>query len=192
MAERRSQHHRSEPRRFRRPRLPAATIWFALLLLVLFRVWSGGADSAPTAPLAEGNYAVERVIDGDTLLVQGNHTVRLMGVDTPESVKPEHPVERWGPEATAFTREFIAGRQVRLRFDRERVDQYGRLLAYVWVEERLLNEELVRAGFARFEPQYHYAEPMKRRFRSAQDEARSAQRGIWSDANSLVKPAAAR
>jgi micrococcal nuclease len=174
-------------RRFRRRRLPVATIWAALFFLILFRAWNGDSSVAPTLRLDEGVYSVARVIDGDTLVVDdgstsaGEHTIRLMGVNTPETVKPDYPVEAWGPEASSFTRDFVASGRVRLQFDRERVYRYGRLLAYVWVDDRLLNEELVRAGLGHFEPQYRYAEPMKRRFRAAQDEARSAQRGIWSD-----------
>ena len=182
-------------RRFRRRRLPVVTVWAALFFLVLFRAWNGDSLVAPTARLDEGVYAVVRVIDGDTLVVDdglsadGEHTIRLMGVNTPETVKPDYPVEAWGPEASAFTHDFVADRQVRLQFDRERVDRYGRLLAYVWVDDRLLNEELVRAGLAQFEPQYRYAEPMKRRFRAAQNEARAAQRGIWSSATSAAESA---
>jgi micrococcal nuclease len=95
-------------------------------------------------------------------------------------------VEPFGPEASAFTKRFLAGGQVRLQFDHERVDQYGRTLAYAWVGDKLLNEELVRQGLARAEMQYHYSQGMKRRFREAQDEARAAHRGIWS------QPAAGR
>jgi micrococcal nuclease len=133
-------------------------------------------------PLAEGHYHVQRVVDGDTLLLHGGARVRLMGVDTPETVKPDHPVEPWGPEASEFTRSFVGGGDVRLQFDRERTDRFGRYLAYVWVRDRLLNEELLRAGLARWEPGYHYNQSMKTRFRRAQREAQNAQRGLWSDA----------
>lgn len=109
-------------------------------------------------------------------------TIRLIGVDTPETVKPDHPVEPFGPEATQFTRQFLAGGTARLSFDRERVDRYGRQLAYVWVGERMLNEELLRSGLARFEPRFHYSEAVKRRFRQAQQEAKQAGLGIWSQA----------
>jgi micrococcal nuclease len=118
-------------------------------------------------PLAEGSYPVERVIDGDTIVVAPRTTIRLIGVDTPETVKPEHPIEPLGPEATRFTSQFLAGGTARLSFDRERVDRYGRHLAYVWVGDRMLNEELLRSGLARFEPQFHYSEAVKRRFRQA-------------------------
>jgi micrococcal nuclease len=101
-------------------------------------------------------------------------------VDTPETVKPEHPVEPFGPEATQFTREFLASREARLTFDRERLDRFGRHLAYVWVGDRLLNEELARAGLARYESHFHYSPVMKRRFQKAQQEAQEAHRGVWS------------
>ena len=137
-------------------------------------------------PLAAGEYQVEYVYDGDTLLLTTGQRVRLIGVDTPETVKRDHPVEPFGPEATAFTRAFVAGGQVRLEFDRERFDRYGRMLAYVWVGPRMLNEELVRAGLARFEPQYHYSEAIKRRYSLAQEEAQRAKRGLWSGAGQKV------
>ena len=167
----------------RRRRLPLA----AAILVFIALVWR--YFSAPPAPpefLAEGLYDVERVVDGDTLLLANHARVRLIGADTPETVKPNHPVDPWGTEASQFTRQFVAGRQVRLELDRERVDKYGRFLAYVWVGDRMLNEELIRAGLARAELQYHYAASIKTRFRRAEEDARSAGRGIWSG-----KPAAA-
>ena len=150
------------------------------MLLVVWRLWTTAAPEPAAAPLVSGVYQVEYVYDGDTLLLTTGQRVRLIGVDTPETVKRDHPIEPFGPEATTFTRAFVADGQVRLDFDRERLDRYGRWLAYVWVGDRMLNEELLRAGLARFEPQYHYSETMKRRFRIAQENAQSARRGIWS------------
>jgi micrococcal nuclease len=133
--------------------------------------------------LEEGNYRVQRVVDGDTLLLTDHTRVRLIGVDTPESVKPNTPVQPWALEASAFTKQFVADGLVRLQFDRERTEQHGRLLAYVWVGDRMLNEELVRAGLAKWEPQYHYSSQMKARFRAAQQEAKAARRGLWSSSD---------
>jgi micrococcal nuclease len=152
----------------------------ALVVLFLVRYFSGELPPTPPEPLAPGMHRLVRVVDGDTLIFAPHVTVRLIGVDTPETVKPEHPVEPWGPEATSFTRQFLAGGTARLAFDRERVDRFGRFLAYVWVDDRMLNEELVRNGLARFEPQFQYAEPIKRRFRAAQKAAQAAGLGIWS------------
>ncbi|MEX0585134.1 MAG: thermonuclease family protein, partial [Pirellulales bacterium] len=108
--------------------------------------------------------------------------VRLLGVDAPESVHPQRPVEPGGPEASELAKKLVAegGDQVRLQFDKERLDRYGRTLAYVWIQDKMLNEELIRAGVARAELRFRYAEPMKRRFRAAQEEARQARRGLWS------------
>ncbi len=168
-------------RRFRRRPVRSLVILLALVLLIGARYFvSGPALPTRGQPLVEGTYPVERVVDGDTLLLANDVRVRLIGVDTPETVRPEHPVEPFGPEAAEFTRAFLSGGQARLTFDRQREDRFGRTLAYVWVGERLLNEELLRAGLARFESQYRYSEAMKRRFRQAELEAQDAGWGIWS------------
>jgi micrococcal nuclease len=161
----------------RRQRLP---LW-VVAILVLVAAWRYFATPpAPPDALEEGLFDVQRVVDGDTLLLTNHARIRLIGADTPETVKPNHPVEPWGPEASEFTRQFVAGKQVRLEFDRERLDKYNRFLAYVWVGERMLNEELIRAGLARAELKYHYSSAKKTRFRRAEAEAKSAGRGIWS------------
>jgi micrococcal nuclease len=167
------------------PRLPRRP-WQALLLVALVLLLAVLQQFrprlfSPPHELAPGTYRVARVVDGDTFVVaEPRERVRLIGADSPETVKPNWPVEPWGPEATVFTKKFLAGGEVRLEFDNERRDKYGRLLAYVWVGHRMLNEELIRAGLARAEPQYHYSAAMKARFRRAQAEARAARRGIWS------------
>ena len=167
-------------RRFRRRRSRSILVTCAVLAIVIYRVWH--LRQQPQGPqwLTEDVYQVERVVDGDTLLLSDRTRVRLQGIDTPETVKPDHPVEPWGPEASAFAKQFVGDGQVRLQFDRERIDQHGRLLAYVWKDDRLLNEELLRAGLARAQLQYRYSQRMKRRFREAEQEAKRAHRGIWS------------
>ncbi|MEK6252488.1 MAG: thermonuclease family protein [Actinomycetota bacterium] len=95
---------------------------------------------------------VTRVIDGDTIEVSvDDHTdeVRYIGIDTPETVKPGTPVQCFGPQASAFNHRLVEGRAVRLVFDGERRDVYGRLLAYVHVGQRFVNARLVRLGYAR-------------------------------------------
>jgi len=173
---------------YRRPALfrrhKALAVALCLLIALLLRYFFPQGEPGPPDALAEGPYPVERVIDGDTLLLPNGVRIRLIGADTPETVKPNHPVEPWGPEATAFTREFLAGHQVRLQFDRERKDQYGRFLAYVWVDERMLNEELIRAGLARAKTGFPYSASMKTRFRRAEEEARAERRNIWSTGQS--------
>jgi micrococcal nuclease len=98
---------------------------------------------------------VSFVIDGDTLLLDDGSRVRLIGVDTPETHDRTRRPELWGAEADAFTRAIVerGGGRVRLQFDDERLDKYQRYLAYVWIDGKLLNEELIRAGLGRFTPQ---------------------------------------
>lgn len=167
-------------RRFRPLRRGRLLLLAAFLLLLLVRGWRLSRVPRRIESLAEGTHRLERVIDGDTLLLAGGARVRLIGVDCPETVRPDHPIEPWGPEAAAFSKEFVAGGEVRLQFDRERVDRFDRFLAYVFVGERMLNEELVRAGLARVEHRFHYSQTIERRFDRAEQEARIERRGIWS------------
>lgn len=165
--------------------------WIAIALVLVIQ-WFLVPPPAPPSPgpetLAEGIHAVRRVVDGDTLLLESGARVRLEGIDTPETVREDYPVEPWGPEASQFTKQFIrqAGGRVRLTFGTERLDDYGRFLAFVWHEDRLLNEELVRAGLAEARLQWRYSTAMKRRLRLAQEEAQRERRGIWSDAPASV------
>ena len=121
---------------------------------------------------------VERVIDGDTIVVQGVGTVRLIGVDTPEAVDPRRPVQDFGTEASAFTRRLATGKVARLEFERDRRDRYGRTLAYVYLPDGVfLNAEIVRQGYglAYTEFSFRYLEE----FRGYEREARDTGRGLW-------------
>jgi micrococcal nuclease len=153
----------------------------AVALVVLYRTWDGTRRGEPPEALDEASYAVRRAVDGDTLLLANGARVRLIGVNAPETVKPDWPVEPWGREASEFTRRFVAAGEVRLQFDRERLDRFDRFLAYVWVGDRMLNEELLRAGLARFERGFRYSQSMKRRFAQAEEEAKIERRGIWGE-----------
>lgn len=140
---------------------------------------SGGGDSEPPGGSAEAD--VDRVVDGDTIEVDldgHEEDVRYIGIDTPESVKPDSPVECFGPEASERNHELVDGRRVRLVFDRERRDVYGRLLAYVYVGDELINAELLRGGYAQtleIEPNTSHAE----QFREIESDAAAAERGLW-------------
>ena len=123
-------------------------MFVAVVVATLWRAALRG-DSARFPFDASLTYRVERAIDGDTLLLTTGHRVRLLGVDTPETVHPERPPEPFGPEASAFTKRLAEGEAVRLEFDRERLDRYDRVLAWVFVGDRMLNEELVRAGLSK-------------------------------------------
>jgi micrococcal nuclease len=74
-----------------------------------------------------------RVVDGDTIILSNGEKVRLIGVDTPETVRPNTPVEYYGKEASAFTKKMVEGKPVRLEYDWQQRDKYGRLLAYVYL-----------------------------------------------------------
>ena len=77
-------------------------------------------------------------------------------------------------------RQFVATGRVRLEFDGERQDKFGRYLAYVWVDDKMLNEELLRRGFARHTPWYPYSDAMKKRLGAVEREAKRQRRGLWS------------
>jgi micrococcal nuclease len=158
-------------------------VWMVGLCFVLWRASSVMVERAPAPEqLAEGTHAVRRDVDGDTILLESGARIRLQGINCPESVKPNWPVEPWGPEASQFTKEFLkrAHNKVRLTFSAERKDRYDRFLAFVWDGDVMLNEELVRAGLADARTDSNYSPVMKHRFLAAQDEARSAGRGVWS------------
>ncbi|NQT11874.1 MAG: thermonuclease family protein, partial [Planctomycetes bacterium] len=89
-------------------RCRAGVVCLALAILVAAGYWRNRPHGRGPEVLSEGTYRVERVVDGDTLLLANRARVRLQGVDTPETVKPNHPVERFGPEASEFTRRFVA------------------------------------------------------------------------------------
>ncbi len=180
--------NRAHRRYWREPR--GLALWLVCLALVVWRLFAAGDRQPAPEALEEGVHQVRRVVDGDTLLLESGARVRLQGIDTPESVLEDHPVEAWGPEASAFTKEFIAGanQQVRLTFSLERKDRHDRFLAFAWDGDVMLNEELVRAGLAHARLDYRYSQPMKRRLAAAEKEARAAKRGIWSEPLFTVSP----
>jgi micrococcal nuclease len=126
---------------------------------------------------------VSRVVDGDTIEVVIDNTtekVRLIGVDTPETVHPTIGEEPYGRQASDFTKSKLSGQSVGLEFDVEERDRYGRLLAYVWLGDQMFNEVLLREGYAQlatYPPNVKYVD----RFTGAQEEARQQQRGLWGE-----------
>jgi micrococcal nuclease len=129
----------------------------------------------------DGPLPVVDVVDGDTVKVPGT-TVRLIGVDTPETVDPRVPVQCFGREASARAHALLDGARVWLEYDatQGRRDRYGRTLAYLWLADgRLYNETIIAEGFAH---EYTFAVPYRYRdaFRAAERSARDAGRGLWS------------
>ena len=169
----------------------SAGFWVAAFLLLAFAGGGGldllSGDSGTNR--ADRTGRVTRVVDGDTVMVRlggggarRTETVRYIGVDTPESVKPGEPVQCFGKQASAFNERLVEGRRVRLEVGRERTDRYGRLLAYVYLRENgspFVNAELLRRGYARtlaIPPNTDRAG----RFAELQRLARTKGRGLWS------------
>ncbi len=136
---------------------------------------------------------VKRVVDGDTLIVEvglpggplppGDHRIRLLEIDTPESVRPNYPVQCGGATAAAFARaELPVGSRVFLLADREDTDEFGRYLRYAWdFEGEFFNEKAVAEGHARavlYQPNDFYID----RIRRAEGAAKQGGRGIWGEA----------
>ena len=155
-----------------------SAIVFVVVALLVLRPWERDPDAGPAAITA----VVTRVVDGDTVeaRIDGEvEDVRLIGVDTPETVKPGEPVQCFGPRASAFTHRHLEGRRVRLLFGVERRDVYGRLLAYAYLGGRLFNSALLRRGLARaltIPPNDRFAA----RFERLELAAARAGRGLWS------------
>jgi micrococcal nuclease len=137
----------------------------------------------PTGRTESGR--IVRVVDGDTVIVRvegRDLRVRYIGMDTPESVKPDSPVEAFGREASAANEALVAGRDVVLERDVSETDQYGRALRDVWIRDdvgwTLVGLRLVRLGYARvstFPPDVKYADRLLAAERAARDEGR----GLW-------------
>lgn len=128
---------------------------------------------------------VVTVVDGDTIDVEIDgvrERVRLIGVDTPETVHPFKELEYYGKEASAFTKNMLEGKTVRLEYDLNKRGKYGRLLAYVWLDDLHFNAELVRQGYAFAYLKY----PFKYReaFRKLEQEAQEQGRGLWQSEHS--------
>lgn len=121
---------------------------------------------------------VTRVVDGDTIEVTGGLKVRYIGIDTPETVHPSKPVECYGQEASNHNKELVEGKVVELEKDVSETDRYDRLLRYVYVDGQMVNELLVREGYAQvstYPPDVKYVDL----FLAAQQEAHDANRGLW-------------
>jgi micrococcal nuclease len=126
---------------------------------------------------------VSRVVDGDTVEVtpamDGLTEVRLIGVDTPETSHPTYGEQPYGQQAKEFTVSRLEGVRMALEFDVEQVDPYGRLLAYVWMaDSRMFNEVLLKEGYAQVATFPHNVKYVER-FQEAQRETMEAHRGLW-------------
>lgn len=143
--------------------------------------WKTSSEAPPEATeTAPDGVRVVRVIDGDTFEIEGGERVRLIGVDTPETVKPNTPVECFGAESSAYLKNLIEGKVVRLVRDRTDRDRYARLLRYAYLGDVFVNEKIVREGYAEataYRPDTREQAVLD----AAEAEAREEKRGRFSD-----------
>ena len=143
-------------------------LWL-LAIIILFLGLIVGCSSPPATA------RVIQVIDGDTIIIDGDYRVRYIGIDAPE-IYPE--TEAFGIEAWQANRRLVEGKEVRLETDVSETDKYGRLLRYVYVGDVLVNAELVKQGLARakaYPPDTKYQDHLE----EMEAEARGAGRGMW-------------
>ncbi len=145
-----------------------------------------GCGARPQGPPSEA--LVIQVGDGDTVTIAGGQKVRLLGIDTPELEREGRPADFLAHKAKAELAKLVQGRQVRLEYDKLRYDQYGRLLAHLFLPDGLyVNVELVRQGLAKvyiFPPNTRHQETLL----AAQRQALEARRGLWQQALKQDEP----
>lgn len=166
----------------------------ALAIVALSYALMRAMPQHKTLPSVSESYYVERVVDGDTLKLSGGERVRLIGVDTPEahysnkllrdarrSHKDTETIQAFGRKASAFTKGLCAGKKVKLEFDAVKRDKYGRLLAYVYLEDgTFVNARIIEDGFGQvmtIPPNVKYAD----RFLELQKKARLENKGLWDE-----------
>ncbi len=130
---------------------------------------------------------VSKVVDGDTIEITGGRKLRYIGIDTPETVDPRRPLQCFGKEASNRNKELVLGKQVELEKDVSETDKFGRLLRYVYVGERMINEQLVQEGYAHassYPPDIMYQE----RLTAVQAKARVENKGLWASCQGTSVP----
>ena len=124
----------------------------------------------------EGLYRVTKVLDGDTVILETGEKFRYLGIDAPEGN------DRWGPEAKKLNEEMVLNKKIKVELDRTKLDKYGRILGYIWIDNILVNEVLVERGYAKInfikgEVKPKYLDRLKK----AEDWARQNHDGVWFD-----------
>lgn len=159
---------------------PYSIVILLLLILTLLFISDLSGDDV---------YRVKSVIDGDTVVLEdiSSTNVRYLGIDSPEVQSLDGPGDPLSDEARKLNKNLVDGKKIRLEFDSERFDPYGRTLAYVFVDDIFVNEQLLSTGLAKtliIPPNDRYAERLLR----AEKEAKDLRRGIWGDLSSLKFP----
>lgn len=168
-----------------------------LIPVILAAAFLAHAEDKPKPPAipakdfkAATAFKVLRTIDGDTIEIEQNGKpvkVRLIGVDTPETVHPQKPVEEYGKEASRFTANLLKGESVYLEYDQEKADKYGRVLAYVYraPDGLFVNLEVIRQGYGHAYTKYPFKQETMDLFRHYGREAREAGRGLWGSGEAI-------
>lgn len=159
------------------------TLTSVKILLLLFFFLPVSCQSKNGGNNATDYMSVKRVVDGDTFWVHDGSTkglkVRLIGVDTPETVHTQKPIEYYGPEASDYVKGLLEGNKVRLEYDVGQLDRFGRTLAYVYLEDgTFLNADLLKKGYARImtiPPNVKHADY----FLKLERKARKKKKGMW-------------
>lgn len=164
--------------------LITVTVVVIVFFVVLVRWWPQKSFSLPLFGSSKGvvseTVSVVRVVDGDTIEISGGEKVRYIGMNTPETVKQNWPVECFGKEASQENKALVEGKRVRLVRDVSDRDRYGRLLRYVYLEDgTFVNEVLVREGYA-YATTFPPDVSKQAVFRVAELDARIAKRGLWA------------
>lgn len=143
--------------------------------------------TSPVTTSTQKLFLVTRVIDGDTIEIEGGQKVRYIGIDTPETVDPRKPVQCFGLEASNRNKQLVEGKKVLLERDIGDADRYGRLVRYVYVGDTFINLALVREGFA-----YSYTYPpdvkYQSQFTEAERLAREQKKGLWGSCPVSTSP----
>ena len=130
---------------------------------------------------------VVRVIDGDTVVLADNRHIRLEGINAPEVHHPKKGRECFGDQAKTKAEKLVLGKIVRLESDLEKTDLYKRELRYIWIDDLMVNEALVKEGFA-WESPYKQNRKYRQRFQKAEAEALEQKLGMWGICDIKEKP----
>ncbi len=145
----------------------------SMLVLVILTVFASSDEKHPN------EYYVKKVIDGDTIELESGEKVRFIGINTPETNSPQKKNECFGREAKEYTKDLLEGEWITLQRDVSETDRFGRLLRYVYLKNELVNDKLVKQGYAyasSYPPDIHFQDV----FSSSQNYARENNLGLWN------------
>ena len=159
-----------------------------IILSVLVSLNTLAADVLPSTSInLVQNGTVVRVVDGDTIEVYQDgkiEKIRLIGVNTPETVDPRKDVQCYGLEASVFLKKELLGQQVLLESDnsQQMKDTYGRLLRYAYLKGKNINQKIIEEGYG-FEYTYKTPYKFQKEFKESEEKAKKEEKGLWNKSN---------